>query len=132
MRERVAEEVVAALEGSPRVGEWEVFFPILTVDGDGYPHVCLLSRAELAADEYHVFAVVASGTTIENIRRDGRATLVVFGPGSGTYCKLLAVATATEGGALGATFEVTWSKRDSIGIPLRGSDLLRRRIVDPQ
>ena len=46
-----------------------MFFPILTVDGDGYPHVCLLSCAELAADEYHVFAVVASGTTIENIRR---------------------------------------------------------------
>lgn len=44
-------EVVTALAGQPVVGSWESMFPLLTVDGSGFPNVCLLSRAELRADQ---------------------------------------------------------------------------------
>lgn len=49
--EMIPPEVVTALAGQPVVGSWKSMFPLLTVDGSGFPHVCLLSRAELRADQ---------------------------------------------------------------------------------
>lgn len=115
----VPADVVAAVSGRPVSGEWEAILPLLTVDDNGYPHVCLLSRAEVAADRQHVYAVIASPTTIANLQRCGRATLVVFGDTAATYTKLVVNSAQTSGRWLLVAFDVTTVKRDSIDIPLR-------------
>lgn len=123
----VPDEVRAAIDGRPTIGEWDVMLPLLTVDDSGFPHVCLLSRAELDADAEQVYAVLASPTTIGNVRRDGMATLVVVDKDAAVYCKLRAsgVTESTEDGDwLAVTFAVASVKRDGIGVPLRPPEYL--------
>jgi len=113
----VPPEIVAALTGRPQVGSWEPMFPLLTIDEAGFPHVCMLSRAELKADENRIYAALASQTTVGNIRRRPTATLVVIGDDCAHYAKLTAVHVAAS--ALAAVvFEVNSSARDSLAIPL--------------
>lgn len=113
----VGHEVVAALAGVPEVGTWEPMFSLLTVDEAGFPHVCLLSRAELHADARHVYAALATRTTVVNLERRPTATLVVLTDDAAHYLKLRAVSMA--GSPLtGVVFEVITSARDSLGIPL--------------
>jgi hypothetical protein len=114
----VAPEIVAVLAGWPEVGSWEPIFPFLTVDDLGFPHVCLLSRAELYANEHHVFAVLASPTTVNNLSRRPVATLVVILDDSAHYLKVRAVHARTPAPAA-VIFEVVSSVRDSLAIPLR-------------
>jgi hypothetical protein len=114
----VPHEIVAVLAGQPEVGSWEPMFPFLTIDEPGFPHVCLLSRAELEADENHVYAALASRTTVSNLRRRPVATLVVVLADSAHYAKLRAVHTSASVPA-GVIFEVVSSVRDSLAIPLR-------------
>ncbi|MBV9047720.1 MAG: hypothetical protein JOY58_05605 [Solirubrobacterales bacterium] len=61
---------------------------MLTVDADGFPHVCLLSRAELEAGVSEIRGVIASQTTSANLKRSRRATLMVIDPAAAWYCKL--------------------------------------------
>src|SRR5581483_12375611 len=84
----VPDEVRQALTGRPQVGEWELIVPFLTVDPAGFPHVCLLSRAELEADGLELRAVIFGQNTIANLERQQRATLVVVLPEAAWYCKL--------------------------------------------
>jgi len=63
----VPPEIVAALAGLPEVGSWEPMFPLLTVDDPGFPHVCPLSPAEVHSDVHHVYAALASPTTVTNL-----------------------------------------------------------------
>lgn len=117
--ETVPAQVRAAVAGQPAAGAWESMYPLLTVDADGYPHVCLLSRAELAADHHRVHAALASRTTIDNLTRRPRATLVVVGERAATYLKLQAVRTEPDERWLGVTFEVASVKHDALDTPLR-------------
>jgi Pyridoxamine 5'-phosphate oxidase len=87
----VPSEIVAALAGWPEAGSWEPTFPLLTVDESGFPHVCLLSRAELHADAHRVYAVLASPTTVRNLSRRPAATVVVVLAESADYLKVRAV-----------------------------------------
>lgn len=113
----VPPEIVAALTGRPEIGSWEPMFPLLTIDDAGFPHVCMLSRAELEADENYIYAALASQTTVSNVSRRPAATLVVIGDDSAYYAKLAAVhASASVPAAV--AFEVTSSVRDSLAIPL--------------
>ena len=112
MTEAVPIAVVEALSGYPEVGVADVMIPLLTVDADGYPHVCLLSRAELDADLAHVFAVVTSPTTRANILRDRRATLVVFTESAACYCKLDVTFVDDDDGVLRTAFAVASTKVD--------------------
>jgi Pyridoxamine 5'-phosphate oxidase len=115
----VPDEVRRALEGWPEVGAWDQMFALLTVDSEGFPHVCLLSRAELQADANEVRAVIASTNTAANLRRTGRATLIVIGPEAGWYCKLrLLCSEAGEDSLLAASFQVASIKRDAAGVAL--------------
>jgi hypothetical protein len=91
MATTVPPEIVAALGGRPEVGSWEPMFPLLTVGESGFPHVCMLSRAELEADDYHVYAALASPTTVSNLSRRPAATLMVIGDDSAHYANLRAV-----------------------------------------
>lgn len=113
------DEVLAALRGGPVVGDWDPMFPLLTVDEAGYPHVCLLSRSELDARPALVVAVVVSPRTTENLRRDGRAALMVVVADAAFHCKLRMVwAQQGEHDQFGVAFEIVSVKRDGIGIPL--------------
>ena len=119
----VPPEIVAALAGSPEVASWEPMFPLLTVDDSGFPHVCLLSRAELQADAQHVYAVLASPTTVRNLSRRPAATLVVLVADSAHYLKARAVHVGLSAPAE-VVFEVTTSARDSLAIPLKAPQYL--------
>jgi hypothetical protein len=114
----VPSEVVAALAGWPEVGSWEPMFPLLTVDDSGFPHVCLLSRAELQADAHYVYAVLASPTTVRNLSRRPAATLVVLVADSAHYLKATAVHVGQSAPA-GVVLQVITPARDSLAIPLR-------------
>jgi hypothetical protein len=104
--------VIATLDGYPQVGTPDLMIPLLTVDAAGYPHVCLLSRAELDADVNHVYAVIASTVTKANVVRDRRAALVVFGARSAVYCKLDARTISDDGALIGVVFDLHSSKVD--------------------
>lgn len=112
-------EIHMALTGAPVVGQWDVMLPLLTVDDKGFPNVCLLSRAELDVDDERVYAVAASGTTVDNLWARGRATLIVVGDEAAVYCKLAAESLVPDGDWLAVTFRVESVKRDGNGIPLR-------------
>ena len=112
MTEAIPSSMVEALDGYPEVGVADAMIPLLTVDEAGYPHVCLLSRAELNADSSHVYAVVASPVTKSNLLRDRRATLVVFTPRSANYAKLDANGFKENGHLMGIVFDLHSMKED--------------------
>ncbi|MCI2417406.1 pyridoxamine 5'-phosphate oxidase family protein [Saccharopolyspora sp. K220] len=116
----VPEDLADLLLGWPDIHVDEQAFPLLTVDEDGFPHVALLSRAELDinADRSAILAVVASTQTRENIRRRGRATLIAVHGEVAHYAKLRTSTTTDQDGLLGCVFDLVWHKRDSLGIPL--------------
>ena len=119
-------EVRALLAGEPDDGAWEPVAHLLTVDDDGFPRVCLLSRAELAAGELTaggdtVSCVVRARHTIANLRRTGQGLLVVAGSEAAYYVRLRMLATLAEaaGGRLAAAFAVVAAEHDTLGVPLR-------------
>ena len=96
------------------------------MDDDGFPRVCLLSRAELAAGERAagedtVSCVVRARHTIANLRRTGQGLLVVAGGEAAYYVRLRVLATLAEaaGGRLAAAFAVIAAEQDTLGVPLR-------------
>lgn len=111
-------ELREAALGLPRIGAWEQMLPLLTVDESGYPHVCLLSRAELEVDGNRVLAVIASPTTAANLVRSGTATLVVIDADHATYIKLDVLYTLEDLGCLAVTFTLHAVKRDAAGVAL--------------
>ncbi|MBO0874766.1 MAG: pyridoxamine 5'-phosphate oxidase family protein [Pseudonocardia sp.] len=115
------EAVVSVLRGFPELDADEQAFPFVTVDEQGYPHSALLSRSELepSTPGEALLAVVAGARTRANLRRDGRAALIVV---DGTVChhvKLRLVSARDHGDLLGCVFEAVEHKPDSLGIPLR-------------
>jgi hypothetical protein len=131
-------EVRALLAGQPDDSAWEPVAHLLTTDDDGFPRVCLLSRAELtagelaadelAADELAagadtVSCVVRARHTIANLRRTGQGLLAVAGGEAAYYVRLRVLATLAEaeaeGRRLAATFAVVAVEQDTLGVPLR-------------
>lgn len=113
-------EIVRALKGRPAAGDWDPIFPLLTVDDAGFPHVCLLGRAELEADADRIYAVVSSTTTSANLLRSRRATLMMIGDLEAIYCKVEVDGEPTIAGRLlGVSLTVTSVKVDGIQIAMR-------------
>jgi hypothetical protein len=120
-------EVRELLAGQPGEDTWEPVAQLLTTDADGYPRVCLLSRAELAAGEDPaggdaVGCVMRATHTLANLRRDARALLLVTGADAAHYVRLRAreILDAGDGsGRAAVAFEVAGARADSLGIPLR-------------
>jgi hypothetical protein len=112
MVENIPTSILDALIGYPEVGVSDAMIPLLTVDEAGYPHICLLSRAELDADTNHIYAVVGSRVSKSNILRDRRATLIVFTVGAAYYAKLDVALIKEEGHLLGVVFNLHSIKKD--------------------
>ena len=112
MVEHIPTSIVEALIGYPEAGVSDVIIPLITVGEAGYPHVCLLSRAELNADTNHIYAVVASTVSRANIWRDRRATLIIFTVSTAYYCKLDAAVLRDDGDLLGVVFAILLIKED--------------------
>lgn len=112
MVEHIPTSMVNTLIGYPEVGVSDIMIPLLTVDNGGYPHVCLLSRAELDADTNHIYAAVASTVSKSNILRDQRATLIIFTPSAAYYSKLDVALTKEDGNLLGVVFTLHSIKED--------------------
>jgi hypothetical protein len=114
-------DLVSLLSGRPGLGVSEQAFPLLTVDENGYPHVALLSRAEIevGTDAAEILAVVTSRRTGANLRRDGRAGLIAVNGMVAYYVKLRVARMLEAGKALGCAMIVTEYKADSLGIPLQ-------------
>ena len=118
----VPDAVVERFAGRPQVGVWDQAVPLYSVDDDGYPHVALLSRAEVdvAPDRAGLFAVIASPTTRSNLVSRGTAGTTIVSADTAYHLKLQAGATLEAEGALAVDLRLRTIKADSIGIPLRG------------
>lgn len=114
----VPSDVRRLLSGWPEPGKREQAFPFLTVDIAGFPHVCLLSRAELAVSRAEVLAVLSSPRTTENLRRSGKACLVAVHADTAHYCKLRVRRSIIDQDVLAVALDVTEHKADSAGMPL--------------
>lgn len=116
-------EVRGLLAGEPGDDAWEPIAHLLTTDDDGYPRVCLLSRAELAtAGTDAAGCVVRARHTIANLRRDGQALLVVTGEQAAHYIRLRVrtILGSEDGtGRAAIAFDVTGAQADALGVPLR-------------
>jgi hypothetical protein len=111
-------DLARLLEPWPAADRDEQAFPFVTVDEAGYPHVMLLSTAELLPAGGELLVAIASVTARANLARTGTATLVAADGTAAHYAKLRVRATAEHSGFAVLTCEVVWHKRDSLGIPL--------------
>lgn len=116
----VPRELASLLAGRPDTGAAEQAFPFLTVDEAGFPHVALLSRAELdvTPDGSDVLAVIASSRTRANLTRYGHAGLIAIAGTTAHYVKLRVLHAIDTPAAIGCILQVTEHKADSLGIPL--------------
>ncbi len=114
----VPEVVVELLAGRPSIGTTEQAFPLVTVDSEGFPHVCLLSRMELDVVGDEVRAVIASRRTGANLERSGHATLIAIAGTTAHYLKLRLERQARVEGVLAAALAVVDHVADSLGITL--------------
>jgi hypothetical protein len=110
--------VASLLAGRPTQGRIEQAFPVLTVDDAGFPHVCLLSRAQLQPTPTGLTALVSSPRTRANLRRRGIATLIAMTAEAAHYCKLRLIGSIEEPWALAAAFELVEHKADQSPVPL--------------
>lgn len=113
-------ELARLLAGRPDIGAAEQAFPFLTVDEAGFPHVALLSRAEVDVmpDGSEVLAVIASSRTRANLTRDGHAGLIAVAGTIAHYAKLRLLRTIDTPAAIGCVMQVAEHKADSLSIPL--------------
>lgn len=115
----VPDEVRRTLLGQPTVGTSDQAFLLITVDPVGFPHVCLLSRAELEADEFEIRAVLESRQTRDNLETSNVATLIaVTDNDAAFYCKLRVQRMRECEGRSAVGFNVVGAKRDSVGVEL--------------
>jgi hypothetical protein len=113
------DEVTALLDGRPVAGAWEPVVPLLTTDHDGLPRVCLLSRAELDADQDVVRCAVRSRRASANLRRRGPVALLVVGATTSYTVRARVARIVDDHGGLAAELVVTDIEADTLAIPLR-------------
>ena len=120
MNNPLPQAVADLVTGKPGLDEVEQAFPLLTTDPLGFPHVALLSRAEIEVngDRSRVLAALASTRTRKNLLRTGRATVVAISGTTAHYAKLALVAHLEAPGLLGCEFSVEDTIADSLGIDI--------------
>ena len=110
----VPADVATELHGTTRPGELEGIDALLTVDADGVPDVCLLSRTELDCTADRIRMVVASSKARRNLARSDRATLWVWTP-TPVYLALIVVRSEDGDEVTGYEFSITRVLRDELG-----------------
>jgi Pyridoxamine 5'-phosphate oxidase len=82
-------ELVRRLDGSDLERYSSLAIPVATTDGEGWPHVALLSYSEVIAVSPSLLrvAIGSSSTTAGNLRRTGQVTIVVVDTGLVQYVK---------------------------------------------
>jgi hypothetical protein len=119
--EQIPEAALALLApGPPRHDSFDQAIPLLTVDRDGFPHVALLSRAQLrdGGTGRDLLAVVWAGTTSANLVASGRATVILVGGQVAWYLKLTVVRVVEHEGRVGVILRLARSIADSAGVDL--------------
>jgi hypothetical protein len=123
----VPPELAALVAGTTEDEEWEIVLPLLTVDEDGFPRVCQLSRAEVDIDGSTVRCVVRGRRTTANLRRDRRALLVVIHDVTAYYIRMILRREVTDEqrpGGLAVQFAIERVEEDSRQTPLRPMTVL--------
>jgi hypothetical protein len=101
------------------LGRVEPFLLLLTVDIDGHPRHCALSRTELAVVGSFLDAALYARRTGENLLRDGTATLVAVDDDEIVSFRLATNRTLRVDGLLTVRFDVLGMNIDSLGVELR-------------
>jgi hypothetical protein len=92
---------------------------LLTVDADGHPRHCALSRTELAVVGSFLDAALYARRTGENLQRERAATLVAVDGDEIVSFRLATNRILRLDGLLGVRFEVLGVETDSLGVELR-------------
>lgn len=116
----VPEVALRALSGSPEVGSFDLVVPLVTVSPAGFPHLCLLSRSQLAVTKEEVHAAVRSSRAVADLRRGAGAVIFLIEGDSAISLRVRAVRfDSEEPGCTGVALRVVSAERDSAGVPLR-------------
>jgi hypothetical protein len=117
----IPEAALAILRTRPRPdAAFDQAVPLLTVDEAGFPHVALLSRAQLRAgrDPAELLAAVWGPGTRANLLARGRATVVLVSGQAAFYLKLTVVRTVEHAQRLGVVLRMAGCTTDSAGVDL--------------
>jgi hypothetical protein len=117
--EEAGARLAALVAGDAVIGEEEQVFALLTVDSDGSPRSCALSRTEIAVDGLAVHVAVHARRTTTNIERDERATLVAYDGDVIMAIRLALASGFSDAGLFAARLDIVGAEADSLGIPLR-------------
>ena len=110
--------VVDAVRGQPIIGAAESAALFITVRADGFPHVTLLSRAELATSGDRLLVALAGTTTPGNLDRTGHATLLIVVDDTAHSCDVAVHTREASSGRVGYAMDLVSHRADSLGIPL--------------
>lgn len=119
--EQIPEAALAVLAPGPyRHDSIDQAIPLLTVDKDGFPHVALLSRAQMrnGGTRRDLHAVTWAGTTGANLMASRRATVILVGGQVAWYLKLTVVRVVEHHGRVGVILRLARSIADSAGVDL--------------
>lgn len=112
----VPKEISSYLSGKPEMGSPEQVIPLLTVDSNGFPHACLLSRAQLDATGSEIRAAITSWGTRANLRNNGVALILVTLGETVHHLKMGVLRAHDEKKVLLVAFEPIHYKADTLGI----------------
>ena len=112
----IPDEVREFLSHKPEMGKPEQVVPLMTVDSKGFPHACLLSRAQLDATETEIRAAITSWGTRANIRNNGVALILVTLAETIHHIKLEVLRAHDQKKVLLVAFEPVEYKADTLGI----------------
>ena len=116
--EEAAARLAPLVAGDAVVGEQEQVFALLSVDPDGSPRTCALSRTEIALDGTAVHVVLHARRTTANIERERRATLVAYDGDAIVAFRLTLDSAISDKGLFAARLAIVDAETDSLGIPL--------------
>ncbi len=117
--EEAAALLAPLVAGDAVIGENEQVFALLSVDADGSPRSCALSRTEIAMHGTAVHVALHARRTTTNIERERRATLVAYGGDDIIAVRLVLDSAISDAGLFGARLAIVDAETDSLGIPLQ-------------
>jgi len=115
------ERLSDALSASGKVGDLDTASILITVDGEGYPFVCMLSSRQLTVRGRQLVALVQSRRTIANLERGGRAALHLVHNDASLLARLQMHSTRTTDDQTLFFFEVSTlesERRSTILMPI--------------